>query len=96
MWPLVPHIHTYSNYFERYYCGTLVFCSGMFMFNTFNIVNGVMNSTPPADLPDNVNNEENSTTSDHVVQPPTGLSAEDLHCQCWFVRSYLRQLLYYN
>ena len=37
-----------------------------------------MNSTPPADPPDNVNNEENSTTSDHVVQPPAGLSAEDV------------------
>ena len=33
---------------------------------------------PPADSPDNVNNEENSTTSDHVVQPPAGLSAEDV------------------
>ena len=37
-----------------------------------------MNSTLPADLPDNVNNEENYTTSDHIVQPPTGLSAEDV------------------
>ena len=37
-----------------------------------------MNSTPPADPPVNVNNEENSTTSDHVVQPPAGLSAEDV------------------
>ena len=37
-----------------------------------------MNSTPPADPSDNVNNEENSTTSDHVVQPPAGLSAEDV------------------
>ena len=37
-----------------------------------------MNSTPPPNLPDNVINEENSTTSDHVIQPPAGLSAEDV------------------
>ena len=44
----------------------------------YKIRNGVMNSTLPADLPDNVNNEENYTTSDHIVQPPTGLSVEDV------------------
>ena len=37
-----------------------------------------MNSTPPADTPDNVNNEENSTTSDYIVQPPAGPSVEDV------------------
>ena len=37
-----------------------------------------MNSSPLSDLPDNINNEENSTTSDHVVQLPAGLSAEDI------------------
>ena len=37
-----------------------------------------MNSTLPVDPLDNVNNEENSTTSDHVVQHPTGLSVENV------------------
>ena len=41
-----------------------------------------MNSTQPADLPDNVNNEENSTTLAHIVKPPVGLSVEDVQ---WIV-----------
>ena len=37
-----------------------------------------MNSIPPANPPDNINNEENSTILDHVVQTLAGLSAEDV------------------
>ena len=42
------------------------------------ILNCIMNFISPADPLDNVNNEENLTTSDHKVQLSTGLSAEDM------------------